>query len=371
MTVQVFLRDESLRRTAELQDYVTLTVVLRFNAPSSWVLVTRTAEPLDVAGIVVVRNGVTLLSGPLTGQEQASQGGQVTRTLSGQDDTVWLRRTLALPVPTGPPYTAAEYDDRTGPAETVLRGYVDSNLGPSAQAGRRLPYLTLPADLGRGGQVRGRARFHVLLELLQELALAGGDLRFRIVQTGPGQLAFEVTEPVDRSGTALFSPELGNLAGYAYSRTDAAADYVIVGGQGEGTARAFVEGGAPTPSMRRRSETFRDRRDSADPAVLAQARDEALAELTAKTELSITPVDTAAVAYGLDYQLGDRVTVEVDGVRIVDVVREVTLTVNAERGEQVVPVVGTPGASNPAVPDLFSTAALARQGRRVGNLERR
>lgn len=370
MSTQVFLRDSSLRRTAQLEDFVNLTLVLRFAGVSSWTLVNR-GPAIVTDGIVVVRDGVTLLSGPVTSDRRESRPDAVTQTLAGQDDTVWLRRTLALPVPSGPPYTAAEYDDRSGSAETVMRGYVDANLGPSASPARRLPGLTMPADQGRGGNVRGRARFTVLLELLQSLALAGGDIGFRIIQTGPGALQFQPVIPADRTGTAVFSSEVGNLSGYDYSRSDSDADYVIVAGQGEGTLRTFVEGGdtAAIANRARRSETFVDRRDTNDTAVLTQVRDERLMEQKARTSLSITPIDTAAVRYGVDYLLGDRVSVVVDGVRITDVVREVTLTLDAGQGERLMPVVGTPGASSPAVPDLFER--MARQSRRVSTLERR
>lgn len=375
MAVEVFTRDAALRRTGQLEDVPSLTTVLRFNAPSSWQITvdgdTDAADLLAAAdGVLIVRDGGTQLSGSASSWQRKVEGDRSTLTVTGLDDTVWLRRALALPVPTGPPYTAVDYDDRSGPAETVLRYFVDRNLGPSAPVGRRLPYLTLPADLARGTSVRGRGRFHTLLELLQPLALAGGDLGFKIVQVGTG-LEFQVYQPADRSATAVFSLDLGNLSGYDYTRTLSEADYVIVGGGGEGTARTFVEGGdaAAISARPRRSEVFRDRRDTTDVPTLEQTRAETLAENKAPTALSLTPVDTDAVTYGIHYGLGDRVTVRVDGVSIVDVVREVTLTLTAAQGEELKPVVGSPGASGPDVPDLFPR--LRRQAARVSNLERR
>lgn len=374
MSVTLFSRDATLRRTGQVEDFRSLTMPVRFNRTSTWLLELDARSPAVALlgrrdGLIVERDGMTLLSGPVVSINRESSGDRDTVTVTGVDDTVWLERRLALPVPTGPPYTAVEYDDKSGAAETVLRHFVDRNLGPGATVPRRLPYLTLPADLARGTSVRGRGRFHTLLELLQPLALAGGDIGFRIVQVGMG-LQFQVYVPADRTATAVFSRELGNLAAYSYALTAPPADYVIVGGQGEGTARAFVEGGTQADiDVYGRIEQFRDRRDIDTVETLEQARTEALEELQPPTSLSISPIDTAAVAFGREYALGDRVTVLVDGEQIRDVVREVTLTLTPDRGEQLTPLVGTPGATSPSVLALFGKQE--RQDSRLSRIERR
>ncbi len=370
MTIET--RDRALRRTGLVEDFRKLETPLRFNRTSTWALeldANSDAVPLLTrdAGIVVERDGRTLLSGPVTGIERTSQAGRRTVVVSGVDDTSWLEARLALPTPS-PPYTV-DYDDRTAAAETVLRHFVDRNLGPGAAAARRLPYLTLPADLGRGSSVRGRGRFHTLLELLQPLALSGGDLGFRIAQVGAA-LEFQVYVPADRTATAVFSEEFGNLAGYAYKWTRPSANYVYVGGQGEGTARTIVEGpDQPSIDAYGRVELLKDRRDVDTVATLEQARGETLTEGQAATALSISPIDTDAVTFGRDYNLGDRVTVVVEGEPIRDVVREVVLTLTPDRGEEFTPVVGTPGAPSPSTLALFTNQE--RLSRRVSQQERR
>lgn len=374
MTLRLFTRDRALARTGEVEDLLDLTLTLRFNRTSAWVLNLSALSPAAALlgrtdGLIIERDGQPLLSGPVVTRERVLADGRTTLTVSGVDDSGWLERRLALPVTTGPPYTAAEYDDKSGPAETVLRHFVDRNLGPGAAVARRLPALALAADLGRGGSVRGLGRFHPLQELLQPLALAGGDLGYRIVQVGDG-LEFQVYEPNDRTGTAVFSRELGNLAGFTYRESAPIADYVYVAGQGEGTAREVVEGGTQADiDVYGRIELFKDRRDVADTPTLTQALNETLAESVPPTSLSISPVDTEAVAYGSEYVLGDRVKVIVDGEPISDVVREVALTYTADRAETLTPVIGTPGATNPKVLQLF--ARQARLDRRISNQERR
>jgi hypothetical protein len=374
VTVKVVARNSALRRLGEIDDFRSLSMPLRFNRTSSWELVLDADSPgvallTLTGGLIVERDGVTILSGPVTGITASSQGGRSTVTVSGVDDTVWLERRLAMPVPSGPPYTSAAYHLVNGAAETVIRTYVDQNLGPSAIADRRLLRFALAADGGRGLSVKGSARFGMLLEVLQGLALAGGDLGFHIVQSDE-QLVFEVYEPADMTSTAIFSVAFGNLLGFEYQQTVPVANYIYVAGEGEGTARTIVEGGDTTSiATHQRFETFRDRRDTGDTATLEQQRQESLDEAQARTSLAISPIDTDAVAFGRDYNLGDRVTVVIDGVAVQDVVREVLLTVTADRGEVLTPTLGTPGASSPRVPDLF--AAVARQARRLSFLERR
>ncbi|MEU7863482.1 hypothetical protein [Nonomuraea sp. NPDC049141] len=91
----------------------------------------------------------------------------------------------------------------------------------------------------------------------------------------------------------------------------------------------------------------------ADPAALTQldqAADEAITESAATAALSITPIDTPTVRYGHDYEVGDVVSVQIDGQTITDVLREVRLSDGAE-GPSIKPVIGSDGAS--ATPNIY------------------
>lgn len=371
MVLQVMARSASLTRLGEVTDYASLELVLRYNGVSTFLLTMDGRGPgaalmAGADGIVVSRDGVVILSGSVETEQRVLDNGASRYVVAGKDDTGWLQFALAMPVPSGPPYTANAYDVRSGKAETVIRQYVDLNLGPGAITARRLTGLTLAADLARGATVYGQARFQTVLELAQELGQAGG-LGFRIVQVGLG-LQFQAYVPADRTRTAVFSLGLGNLQGYDYSRSDPTATYAYVAGQGEGTARTIVEGGVATTLPRRR-ETFRDQRDTNDSLALTQSRDDALTEGGTTNALSLVPIDTASVAFGRDYGLGDRVTVLVDGIQVQDVVREVKLAYAGSGAEQISPTVGTPGVSSPDVPALFDT--LVDQSQRLSRLERR
>jgi hypothetical protein len=367
---KVYFRKADLTIDGEVDDFTKLEAVIRFSAAGSWILdvpASFAAELGPGAGIVVRRGPTTLFSGPVT--EPARRWNKDTDSLSVAGVTDECHPDDRLALPSDPPYAADDYDVRTGPAETVIKGYVAANqVGPTTGAGRPTG-LVVAADLGRGGTVTGRARFDNLGDLIRSLAVAGGDLGWRIVQQGT-DLVFDVYEPVDHSATAKFSPVLGNLQSFEYKPTVSKANYAIVGGGGQGTARVFVEGGDAGQIARwgRRIETFRDRRDTTAVGELGQTRDEELANNAEKLALTIAPIDTAAIQFLRDYNLGDKITVEIDGTPIVDVVREVKLTIDAS-GEKITPTAGTPEAAGKGWLGVFGQVRTLT--RKVSQLERR
>lgn len=371
----LYLRDGQRRRIAEVADYSALTFTRRFNGVGAWQLLVPpdgiVAELLTWdGGLIIVRDGVTVLSGPPITRERELSASANTLTLYGVDDMIALRDPLALPSPNGA-YDEDGYDTRTGLAGTLLQGYVNDNVGPAAGiAARTVVGLTVGGFTG-GAYVSARARFQPLLEVLQGLAISGGDLGFQIVQSGQS-LVFSVYETRDRTRDAVFSLENGTLRGYGYTQHAPEVTHATVGGQGEDINRTIIEVDDPDAARTygRRIEQFADRRDTNDPLKLYQAGRDALTTGAAKTELRLQPIDTAAVVYGRDYQLGDTVTVLVDGVAVQDVVREVQITVQADRGEEVQPTIGTVGAalSPSAVAQL--QAQLRQVGRRQSAVER-
>lgn len=372
------VRDVSRTRVAEVDDFTDLHLTLRHNAVGAWILTLPTdsiaADLLRFGGgLIVLRDGVTLLSGPVRSLErQWSADGDVI-VASGPDDLTLLADRWAAPVPAGPPYSAAAYDVRgPDPAETVIKEYVEFNLGPSATAARLVPGLVIATDTGLGATVTGRARFNPLLELVAQLAESGGlgvSLRQEIA-VGGFPLQFDCYEPADRTATAVFSAALGTLGAFSYTQASAEANYILAAGGGEGTARTFREAGdSLSIGTYGRIEEFLDRRDTTDTGELDQAITDELAQKAQRTELQLTPIDTAAMAFMTDYQLGDRVTVVVDDVPLADIVRTITVQLSADKGETITPIVGSPALADQFVNILFRRLAETRS--RVGSLERR
>lgn len=378
----------TLARLGVVEDYQQATIVPRFNTPGAWTLDlhvdSQAAAFFDFdAGIVVSldgTDGTEFFSGPVVGRERTrDESGDDRLRITGVDDSVWLARRLCFPE--APALTTATdaYDVRTGIASTVMAAYVDNNAGPSADAGRRVSGLVLGTDHGYGSTVTGRGRFQTLQDLLNTLALAGGDLGYQIVQMG-ANLVFAVYQPTDRSASVRFDDALGNLRAFTYSQAAPSngGNFVVVGSAGDDTARVFVTGGDPASiSAYGRIEAFVDQSNTTDTTELEQARDTALAQTAAPVSSNITPEDTEAIAFGDSYGLGDKVALIVDGVEFANVVREVNIQLSAD-GALVLPSVGTPnqdsnyviqdGQSVP-VPALFER--LRTLETQVANLQTR
>lgn len=372
---RVYVRDEAdLKRLAEIDDYQSLTLVPRFNVVGAWTL------DLDInalaaayigwgTGIVVTLDGVEFFSGPLTQMTRKWNAHENRLVLAGVDDTVWLKRRLAFPE--APALTTATnaYDVRTGLASTVMAAYVDANAGPGSDVARRVPGLTLATDYALGTPVTGRGRFQALLDLLAELALLGGDLGFRVVQSGSAR-SFQVYAPTDKTRAIVFTQDHGNLAEFEYTEKAPNLNFVVVGGAGDANARTFYMVGDTTSVGRYgRIESLVDTRDTSSTAELAQSASQELGSNANGASLAARPVDTASFAFGTDYGLGDRVTVIVDGEPVQDVIREVQIRLTPDEGVVVDPIVGTPGERDPRTPQLFTR--LAELEKQVRDLQRR
>lgn len=370
--VTVYVRNADLGREVEVEDFEKLDLVLRYQDLSSWVLTVPADGPAAAAftwdaGIVVRRGDEVLLSGPMTMYHRSSKSGSESLEVGGLDDTVWLARRVAWPE--APALTTAtdEHDVRTGPASDVIASYVNANAGPGAHATMQVPHLAAPPSPGLGTTVTGRARFDKLLDLVRSLAIAGGDLGFRIVQAenvGMQELQLDIYEPADKTADVRFTRELETLGDFDYTLRAPEANYVVAGGGGEGTARTFRTGSdAASITDHGLIAAFRDQRQTTDTGELDQAIDEELAARASTVALQLEPIETEAIRFGHDYGLGDLVAATVDGAALTGVVREVAVIFDANSGETVKPLIGSPSAG-----------ALIRQrrnDRRLSNLERR
>lgn len=371
----LYVRNADLGREAQIDDYTTLNAIVRFNDVGTWELkLDRRAAAADAlvqpgAGIEIRRDDFVILTGPVTRVKRDRSDRINALTVSGVDDNVWLQRRLAHPQPasTAPPYSTSADDVRTGAGSTVIWEYVNVNLGPGAISTRELPTLTMATDPEVGADVTGRARYDELLELIKGLAVAGGDLGFKISQDGAG-LVFSVYEPDDKSTSVVFSEGFGNLSAFTYEQTAPTYTYVYGGGEGEGTARTIVEGQDSTAvAAWGRIEKLVDAREKEDGPEVSQQIATALAENAEKLSLEITPVDTTNLKYGEHYQLGDIVSVVVDGVVLTDIVRQVEIKLSPQGPQELVPVLGTPGQK-----DLIALFTAVRDlAARTRNLERR
>jgi hypothetical protein len=395
-TYSLWVRDAALDRVALVDDYQHFQAVLNLNDAGKWTLVLNatnangTPNPAVEAlrdagmrgGLIVYRNQSVLLSGTVT-EWQENQGQQgPTVTIYGEDDTACIEHYKALPTPAGPIIDStgvAYYPDGhytiTQKAEFVLKDLVDKNMGPTAGATlprRLLLGLTIEPDGGRGATVTATPRFDNLLDLLNKKAAEGG-VRFQIRQQSdaPRARQFRVDVPADRRQSVRFSRELGNLGEVQSTETTASANYVYAGAQGEQDQRQFVEGG-DGPSINRYGykEAFLDTRDLSANTALPAIRTRLAETLDAgggSVSLTFKPLD-APYEFGVDYDLGDRVTVLVNGVATDGLMRSVTLTLDGQGGATIEPFVATANVAQAAMVGVVPR--LSTTGERVSFLER-
>jgi hypothetical protein len=374
---RVFVRAPDLSLVMEV-GFVKLAVKLRLNDVSTWTIELASDDSATALlrnpdyGVRIDRDAVTVLSGPAVQPQTIFNTDAAITTVTGVDDTVVLRDALARPQPAtaAPPYATAAYDVRTGVASSVLFGYVDANIGPSAPANFRASRLTLGTDPVEGASVSGNARWENLLTLLQPLALTGG-VGFRVMAVGLAK-QFQVWSPTERSLGITFSPELGNLGSYTFTQTRPTTNYIVCAGGGEGTDRVIREGqDAGSVATWGRVELFRDRRDTTDTALMDQTIAEELTKGAAVSSVSATLLDLPGRKWGTDYFLGDTVTVLIADVPIVETVQQVSIDVDQD-GEVITPRVGSPDAD--LAPAGWYDRMLTRQAAlaaRVTYLERR
>jgi hypothetical protein len=170
------------------------------------------------------------------------EGGRVTDDLEVTGNTLdgLLARRICLP-PAG-----VAYDERTGVAETVMKGFVNANLVNPTDPARKMPGFVLAADQARGAAITERMRYNPLPESLLLCALAGGNLGWEVTLAN-SQYVFDVLQGVDRSSTQnlvppiIFSPDFDNIRMMSYENSDIGlANVGYVAGQGEGAARSTV-----------------------------------------------------------------------------------------------------------------------------------
>ena len=381
LTVEV--RDASLERVGQIlpKDLVGFKAVMRFNNVGSWEITLPVGHPVGEvlrqpgSGIVVTGPTGVLMSGPTISatNEKTSSNPNGDWIIQGADDSIVLAERLAYPEPSNADVQTQTNatDSRVGVASTIMLGYVDDNIGPNAPVEREIPGLALATDPIVGSTVYPAARFDLLGELLSGIASIDG-LGFEIKQVD-GTLEFAVYEPTDRAGQIRMDVANNTLSKTQYAYGSHALSRAIVAGQGQGTARQFIEvtsddSLAAETLWGRRIETFVDQRNTTDTNELTQAGVEKLADGGATlTSIDVIPSNDLTMAYGKDWGLGDRVTVVVDEQEVSATVTTVSMSIEAD-GVRVGATVGNPTGVDY---DALIAKKQTTVAQRVNSLERK
>lgn len=376
--LRVYVRNASLARIGQIDDYTSLNVIPRYNAVGAFTM--ELPADSSKAGLLVEGNGLiirtaagdTVMSGPIRTVDwsrSASDAGTGKLTIGGVDDTGLLTQYSCWPTPTAAigSQTDSVYKISAIAAETAMRTLVNVNAGPGALASRKNAALTLAADGAHGGTItRQINQFDNLLTTLADIGNTAG-LGFRVVQVG-SNLQFQVYVPVDRSGTARLSFGLGNLLDANYTTTPPTCTRAIVVAGGQSSPRVCKTYDRTDPLFPSLViEQFVDLTsvDSASVDLVAQmdqAGAEALTSGAGQGSLAISPIDIPLLRYGRDYQVGDTVAAQLrGGTWYTDVVREVTLACTAADGTKTTAAVGGGDSAASTVARIYSYIAQVKK----------
>lgn len=362
-TYEIYVRDNNLNKVEAINVYQQLRLEMNYLMPGAWGIDisddgNRGAEALKgvfgsgmLPGIIVVRDGEVIFSGPVQGFEATgdyydTQEGE-NITFFGTDDTGLLASRVAAAdtfpttssyaLPVGDGYLVDEIVNNI--AETALRSLVEKNC--INEPTRIIPFLSLEPNQTRGGQVTVTSRYQKLLQKTKEVALAGG-VGYRILQTGIGELKFQVYTPLDLKSSVKFSKGLGNLASYQYKRTAPNGNVIIVGGSGENENRYFeTVYSSETLGIYGQWEMFNDQRNSEQVAELINAGFAEIEENDELVEVTAEVINIPPTLFFEDYNLGDEVVIRIGNDAIRDIVRSVEIVLDRESGETITPKIGT------------------------------
>lgn len=380
MAIYLLVTDENLTVQGDpLDGWTNISCDLNFNKPASG-SVTLPARPEYMAQLqpgnrlVLIRDDAIWCAGPLEIPQDftwtiGSDPGEVTVNFT--DDLARIAGYLTYPDPTAAfasQVTASDatYQLTSTNAETIIRTLVNVNCGPGALAARQIPSLVLDSVAGVGSTTSITTRFEALLDACRTVA-SGDGLGFRTRQVG-SEIRFGVYAPADRTATARFSAGLGNLRKVAFQYAAPTATSELVQG-GDTGSRAYVEVTSGDAATWYRVEKLVDQTGTTDAnGELTQAGNLAFGDDGVQASLSTETVDTPDLHAGIDYSLGDLVTVELPtGLEVADLVRTIRLAATPTEGELVTSVIG----SSDQTTATRTVRVIRELGRRLGRLEAR
>lgn len=368
----VLVRDPANFLTGVIEP-TSIELIPRFNAVGTWQvkvpLNSKSGQLLERGSTAVFRDEHgTVISGSITQPRVTHDEDDVERlTISGLSDEHQLADRRCYPDPAHDPLnqTTARHIV-TGVLSTVLRTYVDLNCGPGARAERQSGIVLETPDPVLGPVIEAATRFDQLLDLLQDLARRVAGMGFRVVRGLQGPPEFQVFMPRDLTAEIILSHGLNNLKNSDYSLSAPTGNYVIGAGTGVGVLRAFTvaEDTASIAAWHRRIETFYDVRNEDDPVKLQQDTDAQLEGKGETGQVAFEAIDTDRLVFRRDYDLGDKITVEVaPGVKISQVIREVRISQDETGNVTYSPRVGDDGASATPSDRLLLADAMQRISR--------
>ncbi|AXH47312.1 minor tail protein [Microbacterium phage Eden] len=347
-TVEV--RDRDFERLGQIApEYTDLKFVDTFNGVGAWEMKLPAEHPqlanlkTKGAGIVITEHWMTgashnyrVYSGRMRSAQLSQNAADPAGTwvISGVHDNVIAAATLVYGDPANPANAqTTSHWTQAGLAEAVMKLAVQANAGSTALVARRYPWLTIASNLNRGSSVKCSSRFDTLGDLLTSLGTAGG-LGWRFSQVGD-QVQFDVFEPADKTKLIRLDIRNGGVESNQLGFTAPSATEVLVMGQGQGDERTILNVTSTAAQDEAdlwglRWESTKDQRQTDDPAELQQAGEETLTDNgSTVNSLKVVPSDAPNMQLGVNWYIGDRITVTVEGQETQAIVTQVATSITS------------------------------------------
>ncbi|CAI6023672.1 hypothetical protein PAECIP112173_00352 [Paenibacillus sp. JJ-100] len=207
------------------------------------------------------------------------------------------------------------FDRVRGPAETVMKHYINNHLINGDFPDRRVPFFANASDQGRGKVTPWQTRFEPLNMVIQEIAEWCDIGWFVSLDYSSRKWVFEVLE--GRNLTAgqttrppvIFSHEFDNIESQSFIDSDQQYKNIgYAGGKGEYEDRLIQMVGSGTGLDRR--EVFLDCSGAEDATELVDMGNQKLAEQKRLLTFDGKILDTRSFVFEQDWDLGDIVTVQ-------------------------------------------------------------
>lgn len=345
-----------------------------------------------------------LIAGPMEQvQWERSDGagdnaGQGKMTITFVDDMGWLGARLSYPNPgLTPDEQTSDFWLYDGNPEQGMLKLVSEQAGSQALVVRQVPKLQVAPYSGLSDasvqivgttEVKPREKYEKVTDVLRKICKLGANselpgspvyhpdsLGFRVRQTvidGEPALIFEPLRSRDLAGEVHFSFGKGNLKYFSYEIGAPSANVLIIGGSGNGSDAYVREYGTLEPASLEwgRFESYQAEAGSEiqNDLKLQEVAKEAFAETLASARLASSASDTADQRYGVHYDVGDIVSVELAAGQFETApVQTVSVQAYPTAGE----VVGITIGDQSARYDSPFIARFRDLDRRLGRMERR
>lgn len=346
------------RLVGKVATYDTLGFEQRYLEPGPWTM----AMPYDTQALAVLphrllsvdwRDETLGLAIETFNPALDAETQQPMLTVGGRSVLSFLEREVCWPAPAASLSSQPENKLYTGDAESVVRALVSENY-----VTRRGDALELGTNGNRGTNIKARARFDNLLEIVAKKAKRGGiGVDVVLERTSPmtARLVLKVWTPVDKAGRVRLTRQAGTLREWSQESAAPKATHVLVGGAGEGASRVFrqVSTAKSQTSADRwggKRVKFVDGPSSFDNPELDQAGEEALDSDAETNTMTFVAAEAEGLRAFTDYQVGDKATGELisGGLKVTDVITSIGVTAD-DSGIEVKPGFGDPDRKDPAM----------------------